>query len=592
MLAGAEIGKYRLEKRLARGGMAEVWAASVRGPGDFQKAVALKFILAHFDNEPEAERLFFQEARLAASFAHANLVSVFDFDRIPETAPPALAGRHFIAMENVDGGTLWQLTQAHRDPGIPEAQVVHVAVEALKGLSYLHEHGDMGLVHRDLSPQNILLSRSGQVKISDFGVAKATAKLSAARSNVVYGKLPYFAPEIVSGANASCASDLFALGVVLWETLSGRPLFLGKSDAETLQNIRSCHIPWACSGSGTRASEPFQKALESLLRESPHDRVSSASEALSAFLAVPSYDPSPAPLARLVRSAAGRSAGDADSPANVSPSNEELAPPSVLPPTQRLVSVGHTKVLPNGPAGDARGPVPQAPLYEAATSEENSLRPATAGQAHGYINGFSDSVLSQKLSLAFAKFELARGAGPFNGTFEEWVLANSENGIDPISGQRLPVTFKSVISWPRFADLGWKVRLSPEWQGPRPWGDGGFWVAEDRLGQNAMVIFPNDLQHAAYKHVSRDAWLDWWAQREVDILSEGPLESKTPVSTRARSLLMPGDSAPQTVVAWARLLSERDPEAASTDIRRRTKSASATKSKRTFWQRLFQGEVK
>ncbi|MDX2022269.1 MAG: serine/threonine-protein kinase [Deltaproteobacteria bacterium] len=601
MLAGAQIGKYQLERRVARGGMAEVWAASVRGPGDFQKGVALKFILAHFDEAPEAERLFLQEARLAASFSHANLLAVFDFDQIPQDAHPALAGRYFIAMELVDGGNLWQLLDARRSNGLalPEAQTAHVAVEALKGLAYLHEHKGLGLVHRDLSPQNILLTQAGQVKVSDFGVAKATAKLSAIRSNMIYGKLPYFAPELLAGHDASCATDLFALGVVLWEAFSGRSLFAARNEAETMENVRACKVPPPKDPQGGGPSPAFAEILNRLLCPSPQDRFPSANDALLAFLSLPSYDPSPMPLARFVRDAAVAREGKADPPPPVNETERQLPPTRVLiQPTRVLepqAQPENTRVLPqNAVSGPphliAVAPVPNAPLNEASTSKEHPQ--GIRSGAADFVPGFDPQKLGEAMARALERFEVAKKAG-IAGTFEEWVMLNADNGRDPITGVVLPVDFHAVLTWPRFCEVGWRVRLSPEWKGPRPWGREGFWVAEDRLSNESMVLHPEALGLGEYRSLSREQWVRWWQDREVNILAEGPRAKTLPVSERVRALLLPNEVGPRTPREYFMLLSLRDPESVNTDLRRRIDAPSAaTAAKLTFWQRLLQGQKK
>lgn len=601
MLAGAQIGKYQLERRVARGGMAEVWAASVRGPGDFQKGVALKFILAHFDEAPEAERLFLQEARLAASFSHANLLAVFDFDQIPQDAHPALAGRYFIAMELVDGGNLWQLLDARRSGGLalPEAQTAHVAVEALKGLAYLHEHKGLGLVHRDLSPQNILLTQAGQVKVSDFGVAKATAKLSAIRSNMIYGKVPYFAPELLAGHDASCATDLFALGVVLWEAYSGRSLFAARNEAETLDNVRACRVPPPKDPQGGAPSPAFAEILNRLLSPQPQERFLSANDALLAFLSLRSYDPSPMPLARFVRDAAVARECKPSPTSSVSEPQAQLPSTLVLVEPTRVLEaqarVGHTRVLPqNAAAGLPQlvpaAPVPNAPLNESSTSKEHpqGIRSSSAD----FVQGFDAQKLGEAMGRALERFEAAKEAGIVSA-FEEWVMLNAADGRDPITGVALPLDFHAVLTWPRFCEVGWRVRLAPEWKGPRPWGREGFWVAEDRLSNESMVIHPEALGQGEYRSLSREHWVRWWQDREVNILNEGPRARTFPVSDRVRALLVPNEVGPRTPREYFTLLSLRDPESVNTDLRRRIDAPSATTaSKLTFWQRLLQGQKK
>jgi eukaryotic-like serine/threonine-protein kinase len=573
VLEGIEIGKYHLERRIGRGGMAEVWAASMRGPNEFVKSVALKFISAHLDDVPESKRYFLQEARLAASFSHPNLVSVLDFDQIPSASPPAIANRHFIAMEYLDGGTLGDLIElmAREKRGLLERHVAYVAVEVLKGLNYLHTHSGLGLVHRDLSPHNVLLTRSGQVKISDFGVAKATATLSAIRSNQARGKTAYFAPEILHGAEASIFTDLFATGVVLWEAFMGRSLFSAQTEAATIANVLACKVPELRTPTGQEASGPFSAAVRKLLHPESAQRFSSAEQALEAFLGLDSFDPSPIPFAAFVRSA---KAGEAGAP------SEGLHPGK----TERLpnADVALPAPPPTKLPGQAAAPPPTKFLSEASTSKEKSIG-KTRPLFLPFVAGFDEAKLSSLLTAALALFESEHRAGRFDGSFEDWVIARSVSGIDPITSQTLPETFSAVVNWVRFAGVGWTVRLTPFWMGPRPWGKSGYWVAENALGNERMPIFAQDLLQEEFSRLNRPQWQQWWHTREVDIVNEGPL-GKVPISERARKYLAQGEAPPRTRADWVALGETRDPEMFSTDIR---VTASTGKMKRTFWQRLF-----
>src|SRR5438552_6542455 len=193
---GQNIGKYVLGEPIARGGMAEVWGARVEGPQGFVKSLALKFILESFSGDSDLERLFVNEARLAAQLQHANLVSVFDFDKIadPDGSP---VGRYYIAMERVDGHDLRRALQAvqHRGRRLTPPIALHIAGEVLKGLRYVHEkrdaetHRPMALIHRDVSPHNILVGFAGEVKLSDFGMAQAMTQNLGTQTGSIRGTL-------------------------------------------------------------------------------------------------------------------------------------------------------------------------------------------------------------------------------------------------------------------------------------------------------------------------------------------------------------------------------------------------------------------
>lgn len=573
VLAGAEIGKYHLEHRIARGGMAEVWAATVRGPGEFVKRVAVKFILAHFDDHSEAERLFFREAQIAASLSHGNLLSVFDFDRAASDLDPALAGRYFIVMEYVDGASLWDVMRASERRGtqLSESQVVHLAGELLKGLSYLHEHKGQGLVHCDISPQNVLLTRSGQVKISDFGVAKATASVATTLSNQVRGKLAYLAPEVLAGSSHSHLSDQFAVGVVLWEAITLTPLFLGSADYETLDKVRACQVPPAQLRDGSAPSSELVRVLARLLARDPSARFPSSADALAAVLELPTYTASPLALSRAVRDLQG----------------EETAPVRRLPVTAVLPAAAQmppTKLLPN-----TVSPAPDSATFDDTTpgSFNRSERPPSRRQNFPFVEGHSEASLARGLAEAIARFE-AEGAGGEAVTFEVWMLAErNRTGIDPVSLRPLPDRFADIVTWPRFVDVGWRVKLAYAWYGTRPWGPDGCWVAEDSFADEAMIVFPSDLGRSLFRDVTRATWARWWADREVDVLVEGPGSGRAPVSNRARLYLFPGEKPPVTHAEWLSLWAARDPESAGTDVRRRVRVPAAPTMKRTLWERMF-----
>jgi serine/threonine protein kinase len=295
--AGQRVGKYVLDERIAVGGMAEVWAGRVEGPQGFSKPVALKFILESFAGDPELERLFVNEARIAAQLQHANLVTVFDFDKVGTGQEPGLAGRYYIAMERVEGQDLRRLAEAAKRAGylFPIGVALHLAGEALKALRYVHERRDHGrsldLVHRDVSPHNVLVGYSGEVKLSDFGIAKTRAHSARTKTGTVRGKLSYASPEQLGGLPVDHRTDQFALGVTLWEILAGRRLFDGRDDLETIGQVVRCAVPPL--GVETSAGHAAPPAVEAVVRRmlSPRreDRFPTTGDALSAVLGLPSY---------------------------------------------------------------------------------------------------------------------------------------------------------------------------------------------------------------------------------------------------------------------------------------------------------------
>jgi serine/threonine-protein kinase len=229
------LGKYLLIEPIASGGMAEVWRAEVAGPAGFVKQVAVKLVRADRGDDDEMVRMFTQEARLAGSLHHANIVHVFDLDFIE--------GRYAIAMELVHSKSLREVLDRCRELnvrfGLPRA--VHVAEQVARALAYAHrpvsEGGVAGLVHRDVSPHNILVSFEGEVKLTDFGIARVPGTSSLTGPGMLKGKLGYMAPEQASDAPADARADIFALGVVLWESCTGQRLFARDSEVATLRAL-------------------------------------------------------------------------------------------------------------------------------------------------------------------------------------------------------------------------------------------------------------------------------------------------------------------------------------------------------------------
>jgi serine/threonine-protein kinase len=224
---GTRIGPYELDKRLNAGGMAEVWLGHIDGPGGFRKTTVIKTILPSFVHNPEFVRMFVNEARLAAMLNHQNIVQINDFivvDGIP-----------FIAMEHIDGRSLREVqARLHQvNAAMPRRLALRAVISLCDALSYAHNlRGDdgqnLGLVHRDVSPNNVMISYTGVVKVVDFGIAKAFAAPSITQVRTIKGKHPYLAPELLGLAGTAFAdqrSDIYAVGVILYELLTGRRPF-------------------------------------------------------------------------------------------------------------------------------------------------------------------------------------------------------------------------------------------------------------------------------------------------------------------------------------------------------------------------------
>jgi serine/threonine-protein kinase len=233
-------GKYVLVEKLAQGGMAEIFRAVLTGPSAFVKTVALKRILPGFGDLPDFRDRFISEARLAADLTHSNIVQVLEFGEID--------GRHYLSLEFVDGMDAERLLRRAREKGERMTlAAAFIVAEAARGLAYAHgatqEGKPLGLVHRDVSPQNIMISYSGEVKLTDFGIAKvSTSYHHKTASGAVMGKLRYMSPEQVSGWELDGRSDIFALGLVLWELIVGKRLLDADSPAAVVDEIKDAQF--------------------------------------------------------------------------------------------------------------------------------------------------------------------------------------------------------------------------------------------------------------------------------------------------------------------------------------------------------------
>ncbi len=237
------LGKYQLDHRLGGGGMAEVFIAHTVGAEGFSRKVAIKRVLPGFSNNPQFAKMFVDEARISARLQHPNVVSVLDFDRDAD-------GHLFLVMEFIEGKDLDALMSTGL---LPFPVAIFVTSEILRGLGYAHDlpitagqpggDGMRGIIHRDVSPHNVLLSWEGALKVSDFGIAKARSASEATASEFIKGKPAYMSPEQANGERLDGRSDLFAVGVMLWEMLCGRRLFVGEDTRTTLAAVLFGTIP-------------------------------------------------------------------------------------------------------------------------------------------------------------------------------------------------------------------------------------------------------------------------------------------------------------------------------------------------------------
>jgi eukaryotic-like serine/threonine-protein kinase len=235
------VGRYEVIRPLARGGMAELYLGRARGIEGFEKLVVLKCIRQDYEHEGDFIRMFLDEARLAATLSHPNIAQVFDVDRSD--------GRYFFAMEYVDGRDLVAIRKAAAiEGGLALEHVLAIAVGVTAALHYAHELRDAegrprGVVHRDVSPSNVLVSHDGAVKLVDFGIARAAGRLTTTRAGTLKGKVRYMSPEQCAGQELDRRSDVYSLGAMLYELTTDHAPFTAEADVALAHRIATEDVP-------------------------------------------------------------------------------------------------------------------------------------------------------------------------------------------------------------------------------------------------------------------------------------------------------------------------------------------------------------
>ena len=268
------LGRYQVINRIASGGMAEVFLARAVGAMGFQRLVAVKLIHANFTRDPDFVNMFIDEARIAMHLHHRNIVQVFDLDSEGQT--------YFIAMEFVHGVNLYDLYERIAEKGrwIEPPVALYLVAEISKGLHFAHtrtgaDGHPLGIIHRDISPQNILLSFEGEVKIADFGIATAAERLHQTAAGIVKGKYAYMAPERLQEQRVDARVDVFSVGVLMYELLVGENPFAGASAVETIENVLGREVP-APSERGAPVSRRLDEICLRALKKDPAERYPSA----------------------------------------------------------------------------------------------------------------------------------------------------------------------------------------------------------------------------------------------------------------------------------------------------------------------------
>ncbi|MFW6369055.1 MAG: serine/threonine-protein kinase [Myxococcota bacterium] len=267
---GIPFGRYELLRRIAAGGMGEVYLATQAGLEGFEKLLVVKVLLPHLVENEEFITMFLDEARIAARLNHANVAQIFDLGEVE--------GAYYIAMEYIHGEDvkrIWRKADEESKP-VPLPLAVRIAADAAAGLDYAHKATDgnnqpLGIVHRDVSPQNILVTFDGGVKIIDFGIARAANRNVHTATGTLKGKYPYMSPEQATSKNLDHRSDIFALGVVLYEMATNLRLFARDSEIQIIQAVAECDIPRP-SESNPAIDEQLEAVILKALSKNPERR--------------------------------------------------------------------------------------------------------------------------------------------------------------------------------------------------------------------------------------------------------------------------------------------------------------------------------
>ncbi|MBX2987484.1 MAG: serine/threonine protein kinase [Bdellovibrionaceae bacterium] len=268
-------GKYILLEKLAAGGMAEIYLAKSLGAQGVNKFLAVKRVLPQFSENPEFKEMFREEARVSVNLRHSNVVPIFDFGEEKN--------QFYLVMEYVEGRNLRQILNELKKHQVQFSieQICYVIREAAGGLDHAHRCIDgstgrpLNIIHRDISPQNIMVSFEGEVKIIDFGIAKAESQVEATKAGTLKGKFGYMSPEQADGHQIDVRTDIFSLGIVFWELLANDRLFTASSEAAILRKIRECQIP-SIRKINPNVPPELEKIVNKVLAKDPNLRYQTA----------------------------------------------------------------------------------------------------------------------------------------------------------------------------------------------------------------------------------------------------------------------------------------------------------------------------
>jgi eukaryotic-like serine/threonine-protein kinase len=277
--------RYRIVEKIDAGGMAEIYRGEAVSIEGFARVVAIKRILPSMCTDQKFVSMFLDEARLSMQLTHANIVQIFDIGKADDT--------YFVVMELIEGANLRRLMQKCSDRGaaFPLPLACYVTMEMCRGLAYAHEKNGadnqpLGIVHRDVSPPNVLVSNQGEVKLTDFGLAKAASHATNTDAGVIKGKFAYLSPEVVAGKEVDARADIYSAGIMIWEMLCGRKLFAGKTDMDTVELVRKGDIP-KLGRLRPEVDDELERIVQKALARNPKRRYQTAralEQALAGYL--------------------------------------------------------------------------------------------------------------------------------------------------------------------------------------------------------------------------------------------------------------------------------------------------------------------
>jgi TonB family protein len=397
---GIKFGQYVLVEKIATGGMAEVWKARMRGVEGFQKIVAIKKILPHLSDNQDFIEMFVDEAKLAAQLNHNNIIHIYDLGKIQTS--------YYIAMEYIDGYDLKTILRRgeERDHPMGVELALFIASKVASALDYAHRKKDfdereMGLVHRDVSPQNVLISQEGDIKLCDFGIAKAASKASHTQAGALKGKLQYMSPEQAWGRTIDRRSDIFALATVLFEMLTNRKLFSGDNELSILEQVREARVQ-PPSQQNEDVTPQIDAVVLKALQKDPANRYQTAGEMARDMDAILySFKPTPtsADLAIYMHRISAAEAMQISEPEPVAP-----PPPTPAPkPAPVIASASAPAPIAAAPAAAAAA-IPAAAAVDHAAAVEPWEQARPAKKSSGPLIGIAAAVVVALLAASWFLF--------------------------------------------------------------------------------------------------------------------------------------------------------------------------------------------